>query len=1075
MNHSPDPHVTSDFSPVPADASRKEPLSTRDDASDSSLNEGSRPGTGDLPAVPGYRVLGEIARGGMGRVLAAHDLVLERDVALKILLPGANADRFVRESKITARLPHPGIPPVHALGTLDDGSPFLAMKLIAGQTLADAMKAADRPRLLHAFTQVCQAVGFAHSRGVIHRDLKPANVMVGAFGEVQVMDWGLAKEVTDQESAAVAPAAPVSTDPGQTTDFRPADTADEQTEAGMILGTPGYMAPEQARGEATDARTDVFALGGMLCTILTGAPPFRGTSAGEVIHRAATADLAETHARLDGCGADTELLTLCRHCLVPRPEDRPADGQAVADGMTAYLSGVQDRLHAAERERAVAAARGAEQRKRRRLVLALAATVLLAVTLGGGVWLWWKLDRDARTAQATRDVLEARNQAIQFREQAKAATADAPALYARAREQAQRALALAESGSVDEVLTAQVRDLQAELDQEEKDQQLIAALDAAQLAHAATVIGESRFALERAVPKYREALQAYGLPAGQGEPGTVAARILQCPVRVRATVLAALNDWIDLAADPRFGVREPNLEWLRAVVMAIEPQDDWTKRFRAACKEKDKPKRRAALEKLVAEPDVGKLPASSLERLAVWLQNSGAEAAALRVRRLAQQRYPGDFRANQLLAAMLQNLNPPDLAQTVRFLTVAVALRPDSPGAHLNLGNALHAKGDGDEAIACYRRAIELDARYAAAHANLGVVFGDKSRLEEAIACFHKAIELDPQDATPHYLLGNVMRAQGKPDEAIACFRAALARDPKLPQAHVNLGLELADKGRLDEAIACYHKAIELAPKLVHAHLNLGLALSGKGDGEGAIACYRKVIEIDPQLPMAHGALGQTLLGQGRYAEARDATARAMALLPEKHPMREMANRQLKNCERLLKVEERLSRLLSGEERASSAQENLEAAQLARRRQLHAAATRFTAAAFAADPGLASNLQAMHRFDAACSAALAADGQGADAANLDDAARKKLRAQALDWLVADLAACAKLLDSGSTQARTFVVQTMSRWQKEPELSSLRDAAALAQLPPEERTSFTRLWATVAELLKKAEAPVKKGA
>ena len=198
MNPPHDPNVTTDIPSAPADSLREaDPLGTVDHARGSASTDGSQPGADEpvngLPAVPGYRVLREIARGGMGRVLAAHDLTLDRDVALKILLPGANADRFVRESKITARLPHPGIPPVHALGTLDDGSPFLAMKLIAGQTLADEMKTADRPRLLQAFTQVCQAVGFAHSRNVIHRDLKPANVMVGAFGEVQVMDWGLAK------------------------------------------------------------------------------------------------------------------------------------------------------------------------------------------------------------------------------------------------------------------------------------------------------------------------------------------------------------------------------------------------------------------------------------------------------------------------------------------------------------------------------------------------------------------------------------------------------------------------------------------------------------------------------------------------------------------------------------------------------------------------------------------------------------------------------------------------------------------------------------------------------------------
>jgi serine/threonine protein kinase len=192
MNEPHDPNQTTDTPPVSADhvrasASTVQSCSTTPPSADVAAN--------DLPAVPGYRVLHEIARGGMGRVLAAHDLTLDRDVALKILLPGANADRFVRESKITARLPHPGIPPIHALGTLADGSPFLAMKLVAGHTLAAELATADRARPLPVFAQVCQAVGFAHSRGVIHRDLKPSNVMVGAFGEVQVMDWGLAKEL----------------------------------------------------------------------------------------------------------------------------------------------------------------------------------------------------------------------------------------------------------------------------------------------------------------------------------------------------------------------------------------------------------------------------------------------------------------------------------------------------------------------------------------------------------------------------------------------------------------------------------------------------------------------------------------------------------------------------------------------------------------------------------------------------------------------------------------------------------------------------------------------------------------
>ena len=445
MSDARDPNVTADFPPVPADS-----LSTPAPERDSSGTGGSPSGEApmdDLPAVPGYRVLREIARGGMGRVFAALDLGLDRDVALKILLPGADADRFVRESKITARLPHPGIPPVHALGSLTDGSPFLAMKLVAGRTLAEELTTTDRPRLLRAFAQVCQAVGFAHSRGVIHRDLKPQNVMVGAFDEVQVMDWGLAKDVTSQEAPdlprAQAMTEPVGTDADQTTSLAaPGESTDGRTRAGQVMGTPAYMAPEQARGEPTDARTDVFALGGILCKILTGQPPFRGQSSREVICRAAVGELVEAHARLDGCEADAELVALCRHCLSADPQDRPADGQTVADALTAHLNGVEERLRTAERERAVSAARAeeeaktrqvaeekaAEQRKRRKVQLLLLASIVgLLIATGSGV-VFASLRQDAvrakgiaETAQSKAEQAE-KNEAIAHKatEQARA-------------------------------------------------------------------------------------------------------------------------------------------------------------------------------------------------------------------------------------------------------------------------------------------------------------------------------------------------------------------------------------------------------------------------------------------------------------------------------------------------------------------------------------------------------------------------------------------------------------------------------------------------------------------------------
>jgi serine/threonine protein kinase len=200
-----------------------------------------------------YRLLEEIGRGGLCTVFLAHDPTLERRVALKVLdVPDASgelASRLTQEARILARLEHPGIAPVHEVGRLPDGRVFYAMKFVEGPRLdAFAASKATLPERLRVFQRIVEAVAFAHDRGVLHRDLKPENVMVGPFGEVLVMDWGLARalEGTPQEAH------------------------------GAVLGTPGYMAPEQERGELSrlDERSDVYALGAVLSFLLTrGAPP----------------------------------------------------------------------------------------------------------------------------------------------------------------------------------------------------------------------------------------------------------------------------------------------------------------------------------------------------------------------------------------------------------------------------------------------------------------------------------------------------------------------------------------------------------------------------------------------------------------------------------------------------------------------------------------------------------------------------------------------------------------------------------------------------------------------------------
>jgi serine/threonine protein kinase len=213
----------------------------------------------EWPDAPGdrYEVNELVGQGGMGAVYRARDRALDREVALKVLRPemasDALAERLRREARVLARLEHPGVVPIHDAGTLADGRVFYVMKLVRGVRLDEFATGAGLSDTLRVLLRVCETVGFAHAHGVIHRDLKPANIMVGAFGEVLVLDWGIARVAGD-------------TDRADGTDRT--DTADRSggTVAGTVLGTPGFMAPEQAQGEVSSVneRTDVYALGAIL-------------------------------------------------------------------------------------------------------------------------------------------------------------------------------------------------------------------------------------------------------------------------------------------------------------------------------------------------------------------------------------------------------------------------------------------------------------------------------------------------------------------------------------------------------------------------------------------------------------------------------------------------------------------------------------------------------------------------------------------------------------------------------------------------------------------------------------------
>lgn len=354
-----------------------------------------------LDSTDRFELIDELGRGGMGTVFRAHDHHLDCEVAVKVLHKNASdrasmQRRFAAEAHIGAKLQHPGVAPVYDLGRLPDGRIFFAMKLVAGKTLSSILSARNKPaehrsRLLTVFAQQCQTIAYAHSRGIIHRDLKPENVMVGEFGEVQVMDWGIATSVRTGVPERVS-----RVDHEGRNDSLLDSSSIHDTRFGVIVGTPAYMPPEQAAGRR-DTQTDVFSLGAILCEILTGQPPYVAASPAEVFAKSVNAELQDAFDRLDRCGVDSEILTLTKNCLQPASGDRPPNAEYVASSMAAHLQAVQDRLHSSELASARAETKVHEERKRRFLLAALTATGFSLVFILLASWVWYSAERVRHT------------------------------------------------------------------------------------------------------------------------------------------------------------------------------------------------------------------------------------------------------------------------------------------------------------------------------------------------------------------------------------------------------------------------------------------------------------------------------------------------------------------------------------------------------------------------------------------------------------------------------------------------------------------------------------------------------
>jgi serine/threonine protein kinase/tetratricopeptide (TPR) repeat protein len=814
------------------------------------LSEG--PGT----VIGPYKLLEQIGEGGFGVVfMAEQQEPLRRKVALKVLKPGMDSKqviaRFEAERQALALMDHPHIAKVLDAGQTSGGRPYFVMELVKGLPITDYC---DQSRLtprqrLELFANVCQAVQHAHQKGVIHRDLKPSNVLVtvqDGCALVKVIDFGIAKAL-----------GPQLTDKTLFTGFA------------QLVGTPLYMAPEQAAlsNVDVDTRSDVYSLGALLYELLTGTTPF-------------------DKERLRDVGYD-EMLRIIREEEPPRPStrlstlgqaattvcsNRQSDPKRLSQLLRGELDWIVMKALEKDRDRRYETANGFAMDVRRYLTdepvlacppsasyrfrkfarrnktgLAIAGLVLsFVVLLGSGIG-WMLRDRAARQTEAEREAERAVTEAIRLRQEEKWPEALSAIRHAEA--------ALAGVGA-NPGLRQQVEQLARDLEMAQRLQEARLKLAACK---------EGHFDWEGSSAAYGEAFAWYGLDLDGLDPQEAGERLRSSSIRME--LAAALDDWAWL----RRGLRSGGWQQQLAVARAADP-DPWRGRLRDAL-EKEDPR---ALDQIAAAVSSDELPPATAVLLARLAFGTPAAGRAAEVLRQVRQRHPADFWVNHELGRLCAHgLRPPRLEEAIRYYTAAVAIRPQSPAARLNLAFALNTHGQRDGALAECREVLRLDAEYVGAHSALSAIFRGKGLLDEAIAEAREALRIKKDFPDGHVDLGLALHDKGQLDEAVAEFREAIRIDKHNPWAHHNLGRALRDKGQLDEALAEAREALRikennplLADGIHLTHHALGIVLADKGLLSEAMAEFRQAIRMNNDYGEAHTGLGAALWKKGLLDDA---------------------------------------------------------------------------------------------------------------------------------------------------------------------------------------------------------------
>ncbi len=890
------------------------------------------------------------------------------------------------------------------------------------------------------------------------------------------------------------------------------------TQAGSILGTPAYMPPEQARGEIDhlDERSDVFGLGAILCEMLTGAPPYVAREWSDLLQRAQQGNLAEARQRLAACGADAELVSIAERCLAVEPDSRLPTARAVAEAVSGYLTEVQERLRQAELLRAQAEVRAGVERSRRKMQLAVAASVLLVLTVSGSV-VWWMREQSIR--QQERAELTVNSVLPQVGELERRALWKQAAVLL---DQAQNQIGAA----ADPALLGRLSAARADL-------RLLTKLDRIRQEKGMSA-GPEKLLGAGANSRYVEAFLEFGFDILKGDINDVSQRLRASPVSAALIAdldeWALDEDVANRARLDQITSQATGDAWRREIAELATNADAVERKTREAIQNGAPPAMFRRLARLLQETNqdcVALFEAASrrhptdfwlhFQRARYYFTSRREPNRAIGAYQAALAVHPDSLPVWYNLGQIYRHQR--DLEAAAVCFRRMTECDPQDAGAHFQLGLALRAVGDADGAVESFKKSLELwpefievlnarrpkdwprhtlaqDPGYAQAHDQLGWLLRLAGHLDEAEIVCRKATFLDPEIAEFHNSLAVVLRDQKRFEDAEAEFRRAIAAAPKSIPFRQNLVNLLSQQRKSVEAIAEQKAIVEIDPSRVSSLFALGGMLKAAQDWDGAISAYNRILEQDLKLIDAHVQHGFCLFKKGSIEEAIESYELALELDPNFASAHNFLGWALlekqdwqgtiEHCQKAFELDQQLTfakfnqrtaereldaqllAVLAGDREPASPAQAVTVAEMcrAKHRQYYGRSAQFYKLALTAEPSLGN---AQH-YNAACSAALAASGQGRDQPPLDAIRRTDLRKQALQWLEAELDSARNTLNENPS-ARIPI--SLKFWQLDPDLASVREQETLRGLTVEEQAAWQRLWTQVAELIRLQEhSPTK---